>query len=104
MANETSDRKQSILNVMQMIVLVGPLFKSIFDLVKEAEDPNLSGDQKKQGVLAFVGALLKAAATKVAGIDDKAVALAQEAAGWVIEGYVAFKNALGHFVHKEAQP
>lgn len=99
---DQKDTKAAVVNVLQMVVMIGPLIKTIFDLIKEAEDPNLSGDVKKTGVLAFVEALLRAASTKVAGIDDAAIAIAKEAAGWVIDAYVSFKNFLGHFSHKAA--
>jgi hypothetical protein len=99
---QTRDTKTAIVDALQLVVLIGPLIKTIFVLVTEAEDPNTPGDQKRAGVLTFVEQLLRAAATKVAGIDDAGIALAKEAAGWVIDAYVAFKNFLGHFSHKAA--
>lgn len=102
MGQEQKDSKASIVNVLQMVVLIGPLIKTLFSLITEAEDPAIPGAQKKAGVLAFMEALLRAAATKVAGIDDTAIAIAKEATSWVIDAYVAFKNALGHFLHKTA--
>lgn len=96
----TDKQKTNVLNVLQMVALIGPLFTQLLALIREAEDPAVDGTTKKAGVLAFVEALLKAGATKVAGLDDATIALAKEAASWVIDAYVAFKNTLGHFAHK----
>jgi hypothetical protein len=97
---QTRDTKAAVVDALQTVVLIGPLIKTLFALIVEAEDPNVPGDQKKASVLTFVEQLLRAAATKVPGIDDAGIALAKEAAGWVIDAYVAFKNFLGHFTHK----